>query len=44
MEIEGRRSLQVVEELPLPWRGRGLGSTDNGGGVHGEEEGVSERR
>jgi hypothetical protein len=43
MEIKGSRSLQLVEELPLPWRGRGLGSMDNGGGVRGEEERVSER-
>jgi hypothetical protein len=32
------------EELPLPWMGGSLGSTDNGGGVRGEEERVSERK
>jgi hypothetical protein len=31
------------EELPLPWMGGSFGSTDNGGGVRGEEERVSER-
>jgi hypothetical protein len=31
------------EKLPLLWMGGSLGSTDNGGGVRGEEERVSER-
>jgi hypothetical protein len=36
--------LQHEDDLPLPWRDRGLDSTDNGGGVRGEEEEVSERK
>jgi hypothetical protein len=43
MEIEGSRSMQLVEGLLLPRRDRGFGSMDNGGDVRGEEERVSER-